>query len=147
MEEEPAVPSTVKTPPEELRPENAVFKKEEVNPYIKDMQALLESMNVTSYEENVIPFLLEFYSDLRNKLISEAKTYAEVAGSGQITKVHISDATLSILKRNFAMGRTYNGDKEVNESVRLRKDEEGVVLPNQVNLLDTTDPVLELTEK
>ena len=41
----------------------------------------------------------------------------------------------------------YNGDKEVNESVRLRKDEEGVVLPNQVNLLDTTDPVLELTEK
>lgn len=33
-----------------------------MNPYIKDMKALLESMNVTSYEENVIPFLLEFYS-------------------------------------------------------------------------------------
>lgn len=48
--------------------------------------------------------------DFRNKLISEAKTYAEVAGSGQITKVHISDATLSLLKRNFAMGRTVRVD-------------------------------------
>lgn len=41
-----------------------------MNPYIKDMQALLESMNVTSYEENVIPFLLEFYSGMDSHMLN-----------------------------------------------------------------------------
>ena len=69
MEEEP---TALDCPPDGLNPgmtveellweDNAIFKKEEVNPYIQNIQALLESMGVPAYEENVIPFLLEFYS-------------------------------------------------------------------------------------
>ncbi|KNB44612.1 hypothetical protein JH06_1516 [Blastocystis sp. subtype 4] len=138
MEEEP---TALDCPPDGLNPDNAIFKKEEVNPYIQNIQALLESMGVPAYEENVIPFLLE------NKILAEAKTYAEVAGASYISKVHVSDAAMSLYKRNFAMGRTYTGDKEVTGNVKLRKDDEGVLLPNQANLLDTTDPTVVLSDK
>ena len=41
----------------------------------------------------------------------------------------------------------YTGDKEVTGNVKLRKDDEGVLLPNQANLLDTTDPTVVLSDK
>ena len=112
-----------------------------------------------SFWSFILVSLLNFDNriEFRNKILAEAKTYAEVAGASYISKVHVSDAAMSLSKRNFAMGRTvgkkcvnqlqYTGDKEVTGNVKLRKDDEGVLLPNQANLLDTTDPTVVLSDK
>ena len=52
--------------------------------------------------------------EFRSKILAEAKTYAEVAGASYISKVHVSDAAMSLYKRNFAMGRTV-GEKGWNQ--------------------------------
>ena len=40
------------------------------------------------------------------KLLSEAKTYAEVAGTHQISNTHVQEAALSLDRRNFAKQRS-----------------------------------------
>lgn len=68
----------------------------------------MKKMSFPSSWSSILVSLLYFNHriEFRNKILSEAKTYAEVAGSSYISKVHVSDAAMSLYKRNFAMGRT-----------------------------------------
>lgn len=43
---------------------NTAFKKEEENHQIEEFKELLKSMGITSYEENIIPMLIEFVSGM-----------------------------------------------------------------------------------
>ena len=92
--------------PSSLDPVETVFKKEEDNKQIEIFKELLKSMGIASYEENIIPMLIEFVTDYHNKILSEARTYAEVSNSSKITVNHLREATSSLSKRYFSYQRS-----------------------------------------
>ncbi|CBK21194.2 uncharacterized protein [Blastocystis hominis] len=104
-----------------LDPQKAIYSKKDEDPRVQYMKSLLKNVGITSYEDDVIPMLIEFKNEYTKRLLSEAKNYAEHARLSQISDRCIIEAEDSLNRSNFSTKR-YPGQQHQKHHAKMKTE-------------------------